>query len=331
MLYSKMSKLEKENFNKYPISKELKDSVMKNECDVYLKTNGYSLYDSQGNIIYQVSMKDNNLALNTKVGIYKNNKGERKIKVIANKFVDFSNANNVLHFLSGLKNSLNDKNTYVINLFNKFSVSGKVDTIIDRIKNNMQETIAEFNKILEKDNETKLSDIEKAKEYIKLKMKEYNITNVSNDIIELEKDLKNKFLTYEEFKLKFDSEILTKFKMAQENLTKCNKLINRIKQETIFNFITDADKTVIYDLLRKVKDNSMDYEQFRIKIEEFIRLWQARQLLSKYYKTDNEFPESIKEIVEDWVNGDLSKDDFIAELIKEMQNQQSSEANKQTF
>ena len=326
MLYSKMTKLEKEQFNKYPISKELKDSVIQNKCDVYLKTNGYNLYDSVGNIIYQVSMKDNNLALNTKVGLYKTNKGERKIKVIANKYVDFSNANNVLHFLSGLKNSLNDKNTYVINLFNKFSVSGKVDTIISRIKNNMQETVSEFNKILEANNETKQSDLEKAKEYIKLKMKEYNITNVSNDIVELEKDLKNKFLTYEEFKTMFDSEILTKFKASQENLTKCNKLINRIKEENIYRFITENDKTVIYDLLRKVKDNSMDYEQFRVKIEELIRLWQARQLLSKYYKTDNEFPQSIKEIVEDWVNGDLTKEDFVAELVREMQNQRSTES-----
>ena len=83
MLYSKMTKLEKEHFSKYPISKELRDSVKQNKLNVYLKTNGYNLYDTNGNVIYQVSAKDNDLTLNTKIGVYKQKEsGERKIKIL---------------------------------------------------------------------------------------------------------------------------------------------------------------------------------------------------------------------------------------------------------
>lgn len=312
MLYSKLSKLEKDHFNKYPISKSLKDQVKQNKLNVFLKTNGYNLYDSKGQIIYQVSLLDNG-SINVKIGV-ENESGN--VSVISNKYVDFSNASNIIHYLNGLKNTLDLNKKYYLNLFNKFTVSGKIDNIIEKIKNNMNKIIEEYNKLVENNLDKKSNDIEKANEYIKQKMKEYNITNVNNEIVSLQNDLKNKLINYEEFKLKFDSEILTKFQISREELNKCSRYINRLKNDKIYSFKTENDNEYIYKLLGKVKNNEINYEKFVKQMERVIRLWQSRQLLSKYYKNDNEFPEEIKELVDDYVKEDLNREEFVEELIR---------------
>lgn len=315
MLYSKLSKIEKEHFNKYPIPKTFNDQVKQNKLNVFLKQTGYNLYDTNGVIVYQVSMKDND-NLNTKIGV----ENEGKVITILNKYVDYSNVDNAIHFFLGLKNTLDTSKEYKVNLFGKFILSGNVETILNKIKSNIPSVQQEFNKILSGNVETLKNDYSKATAYIKNIMREYNITNTTHEIRNLLKEVKNQILKYEDFRLKFDSEILTRFKKGQEELNKCINYINKLKEQSIYNYIKEEDKSYIYSLSDKVLSNEIEYEDFKKALNKIIRKWQARQLLSKYYKQDSEFPKEIQDIVNEYCNNEINKEEFVEELIEELRN-----------
>lgn len=311
MLYSKLSKVEKEHFNKYPIPNEFHEQVKQNKLNVFLKQTGYNLYDTNGVIVYQVSMKDND-KLNTKISVENNN---NKV-VVLNKYVDYSNSDKAINFFLNLKNTLDNNKEYKVNLFGKFTLSGNVETILNKIKSNIPSVQEEFNKILSGNVETLKNDYSKAKAYVRNLMKEYNITNVNREIKDLLREVKNNSLNYEEFRITFDNAVLTRFKKGQEELNKCSNYINKLKTQSIYKYMREEDKTYIYSLLDKIMSNEIEYEDFKKGMSKIIRKWQARQLLSKYYNQDNDFPKEIQDIVNEYCNDGINKQEFVEELIE---------------